>query len=394
MMKKYSKLIILIPLTLIILFSIIYGLDRSIHLNRTGTAVDHPQAGTMTTRTSPVPVKNKITTQKMTIGAVGDILIHDRVYNSSRTRGGFNFRPAFSAVKTVLQKPDMLTANQESVLGGVKLGLSSYPMFNSPQEVGTAVKNAGIDICSTANNHALDKGEAGIVSELKFMNRIGMKHIGTYMTPADAKKIVVTRSHGIRVAWLAYTYGTNGMPIPAHKHYLINLINKKKMSTEIRAARKKADLVVVSMHWGIEYQRLPNRQQKTLARFIVNQGADIVFGSHPHVLQPMDWLKARDGRNALVVYSLGNFFSGQKDGIYKQLGGMATIRVTKKVRNGRTLSVHLSDPSFFPTYVTHKGGIYRVVPLSDAGVNGLKNAHQRYHEIMHHELDDVQTDGQ
>ncbi|WP_010631804.1 CapA family protein [Sporolactobacillus vineae] len=390
-MKKYIKQIILIPLTLIILFSIIYGADRVIHFYRPGTAVNHSQTSAAPTRTSPVPAKDKITTQKMTIGAVGDILIHDRVYNPARTRQGFNFKPAFSAVKKVMQKPDMLTANQESVLGGAKLGLSSYPMFNSPQEVGLAVKDAGVDISSTANNHALDKGEAGIVAELKFMNRIGMKHVGTYMTPADANKTVVTRSHGIRVAWLSYTFGTNGMPIPEHKRYLVNLIDKKKISRDLLAARKKADLVVVSMHWGIEYQRLPDQQQKALARFVVNSGADIIFGAHPHVLQPMNWVKARDGRTALVVYSLGNFFSGQKDGIYKQLGGMATIRVTKKIRDGKTISVRLGRPSFFPTYVTHKGGMYRVVPLSDAGAYGLKNAHQKYREIMHHELDGVQT---
>lgn len=390
-MKRHILTLILVPVLLVFLFSVVHT-DRThvTELEKAGaeaaeTVQSETDRGKKAAQNSPdtfYAEKSGSTTHTITLGAIGDILIHAPVYQSARSRNGFDFRPTFHTVKAHLLEPDILTANQESIWGGKKLGLSGYPQFNSPQEVGSAVKDAGVDILSTANNHALDKGEAGQVAALSYMDKISIKHVGTYLSAADRNRTETTSTHGIRVAWLSYTYGTNGIPVPKGKDYLVNLLDRNRMRTDIREARKQADIVVMSMHWGIEYQQFPGEEQKSLARFLVNEGVDIIFGSHPHVLQPMEWLKAADGRRALVVYSLGNFLSGQ-EAESKKIGGMATVKVTKKSRNGFS-SVQLSDAGFFPTYVAQIHKSYRVVPLKAAGAYGLPDAGRKYNEIMNH----------
>jgi poly-gamma-glutamate synthesis protein (capsule biosynthesis protein) len=305
------------------------------------------------------------------------------VYEDAFQEGTYNFESIFQNVKVLLEKPDIVTANQESMLGGAEMGLSSYPTFNSPHQVADALVDNGIDIVSTANNHSLDKGEKGIDSEADYLNKIGLPQVGTFINPSDQQKLRIIERNGIKLAFLSYTYGTNGIPLPAGKSYLVNLVNRNKMAEEIHHARTQADITVLSIHWGTEYQRLPNKDQKDLARYLVNEGADIIFGSHPHVLQPMEWMEANDGRKALVVYSLGNFISGQmKD--YKDIGGLVTVDVTKHADNNvNTLT--LSNPVFTATYVASKGlKNYRVVPLELASNSGLANAEQINREIQNH----------
>ncbi|MEH7301021.1 CapA family protein, partial [Neobacillus drentensis] len=157
----------------------------------------------------------------------------------------------------------------------------------------------------------------------------------------------------------------------------------EKMKGEIHRARNAADIVVMSIHWGIEYQRIPTNNQKDLARFLANEGVDIIFGSHPHVLQPMEWLNTTDGRKTFVVYSLGNFISAQNNN-YKDIGGLATIDVTKQITDKGT-TIEISNPLFFPTYVTsQKYHHFKVVPLEQAATFGLMNADAKYKEIQQH----------
>ncbi|UOE57575.1 CapA family protein [Bacillus sp. CMF12] len=332
---------------------------------------------------------NKMLIEKATLGAIGDILIHDRVYNVAKTKTGYDFKPMFEQAKTLLKTPDILLANQETILGGPEIGISSYPMFNSPQEVGDALIEAGVDIVSTANNHSLDKGEKGLKTSLDYLDQIGLPHVGTNRTPSEQQTLKVINKNGIKVAYLSYTYGTNGIPVPAGKDYLVNLIDRTAMKEEINRAKDEADVVVMSMHWGNEYQLQPTEEQKELAEVLANHGVDIIFGHHPHVLQPMEWIDRKDGRKSLVVYSLGNFLSGQI-GDYKDIGGIATVEITKYIdQNG--VDIELSNPGFIPTYVSNKQlKKYRVVPLKDAAGYGLPNAESKYNEIMAHMLDHVQ----
>lgn len=325
--------------------------------------------------------KNFTTT--ITVGAIGDILIHDTVYKDAFKNGKFDFNPLFLHVQDLLKQPDVVTANQESTLGGIELGLSSYPIFNSPHEVANALVNAGIDIVSTANNHTLDKGEKGIDSEVDYLNQVGLPHVGSFENTMDQHTLRILQKNGVKLAFLSYTYGTNGIPIPSGKDYLVNLINRDKMKEEIHRAKKEADVVIVSVHWGLEYNRLPSNDQRNLAQFLADEGADVLFGSHPHVLQPMEWITANDGRKVFVVYSLGNFISGQSKN-YKDLGGMATIQVTKKIVSGKT-TIELTNPCFYPTYsASSQLKNYQVVPLEKADSFGLSNAKQIAAEIQEH----------
>jgi poly-gamma-glutamate capsule biosynthesis protein CapA/YwtB (metallophosphatase superfamily) len=353
------------------------------------------QQVTANTETKIHPVKMNMPRQKpmlikemnetLTIGAVGDILIHDVVYQDAFQGGTYQFDPIFQYVKEMMEKPDILTANQESTLGGTELGLSSYPLFNSPHEVGNALVNAGVDIVSTANNHSLDKGEKGIDSETAYFDRIGLPHVGSFTNPADQQSLRIIDKNGIKLAFLSYTYGTNGIPLPTGKSFLVNIIDRKKMAQEIQQARSQADVVIMSIHWGDEYHRMPTNQQKDLAGLLINEGVDIIFGSHPHVLQPMEWISAKNGRKGFVIYSLGNFISGQ-EGDYKDIGGMVTITISKhnnKINNSH--SIEIANPEFIPTYVssTHCKD-YRIVPLKNAGQFGLIGSDQKYTEVEHH----------
>lgn len=334
-------------------------------------------------KTKPALAISKELTEKATVGAIGDILIHESVYKDAFKGGHYIFDPIFSNVKDLMEKPDILTANEESLVAGTELGLSSYPCFNSPHEVADALVHAGVDIVSTANNHALDKGERGIQAELQYLDSIGLPHVGTSLNEQDREKLRIIDKNGIKLAFLSYTFGTNGIPVPKGKEYLVNIINRDIMKAEIQRAKKEADVVIMSIHWGIEYQRVPNAEQKDLAQFLANQGVDIIFGSHPHVLQPMQWITAADGRKVFVVYSLGNFISGQVHD-YKDLGGMATIDITKHVTE-KGSTVELSNPVFYPTFVSSQNfKNFRVVPLEKAGSFGLDHADAKYNEIEQH----------
>lgn len=328
--------------------------------------------------------RNLLLTEKMTLGAVGDILIHQPVYQDAFNGAErYNFDPIFEQVKPLLEKPDLLTANQESKLGGLALGLSGYPRFNSPQQVANALLDTGVDIVSTANNHALDRGEKGIRSESAYLNQIGLPHVGSFIDAADRQKLRIIDKNGIKIAFLAYTYGTNGIPLPKGKDYLVNVINKNVMKAEIARAKTQADVVVMSLHWGNEYKRIPTTDQKELAQFLANEGVDIIFGSHPHVLQPMEWIRTRDGRKSFVIYSLGNFISGQH-GNYRDIGGLATIDITKEITE-KGSKIDLSNPVFTPTYVSsQKNKSFRIVPLDKAEAYGLSNAGTKFHEIQQH----------
>jgi poly-gamma-glutamate synthesis protein (capsule biosynthesis protein) len=172
---------------------------------------------------------NKEFTEKVTIGAIGDILIHESVYKDAFNGSKYNFDPMFGNVKGLLEKPDILTANQESIAGGTELGLSGYPSFNSPYEVLDALVHAGVDMVSTANNHSLDKGEKGIQSEIHYLDSIGLPYVGSFRNEQDQKTLRIIEKNGIKVAFLAYTFGTNGIKVPPGKDYLVNIINQDKM---------------------------------------------------------------------------------------------------------------------------------------------------------------------
>ncbi|RHW42149.1 CapA family protein [Neobacillus notoginsengisoli] len=331
----------------------------------------------------PFEVQGKSIKESLTIGAIGDILIHDLVYEDAKSSDGYNFNPMFEPVKDLLQAPDILTANQESLVGGTELGISSYPSFNSPFELSEAVINSGVDIVSTANNHSLDKGYRGVEKQIAYFEKISLPYVGTAVSQEGRDKVTVLKKNGIRLAFLSYTYGTNGIPIPQGKAFSVNLIDRELMKKDIAKARQESDVVIASMHWGNEYQRYPTDEQKDLAKFLAGEGVDIIFGSHPHVLQPMEWIERSDGKKTFVVYSLGNFISAQvRD--YKDIGGLVTLEITKTISEKGT-TVELANPSFHPTFVYRKNGRnFRVVPMEKTGAYGISTPEQMTLETIEH----------
>ncbi|WP_409341257.1 CapA family protein [Paenibacillus sp. MBLB4367] len=307
---------------------------------------------------SPAPVVHSVT-----FSAIGDILIHNTVYqDASKPDGSYDFKPMLKEVKDLLERSDIAIANQETVIGGSELGLSSYPLFNSPHEVGDALASIGISLVTTANNHAMDMGEKGIVSAAAHWRKIGMPYTGTFVSQEDRDTIRTLTKNDITFAFLAYTYGTNGIPVPRDKPYLVNLLDEDTIKRDIEEARKKADVVVVSPHWGEENETVPSEAQKALARRLADWGADIIVGTHPHVLQPIVWLPREDGKRSLVMYSLGNFLSAQ-DQVRQLIGGIAQIRVIKTTDSAGS-SIELKDPAFIPTYNKYENfRRYQVIPI-------------------------------
>jgi len=329
----------------------------SVPTSTPGTTTPAP---TPTAKPAPTPV-----TKKFTLSAIGDVLLHKSVYRDAQQGETYDFKPMLEPVKTYLEQTDLTFANSESIMAGKSLGISDYPNFNSPIEIGDALKAAGVDIVGMANNHTLDKREAGVRAAIQNWKNIGMPYIGAYESQEDRDRIRVLEANGAKVAFIAYTYGTNGIPVPQGKPYLVNLIDKNLISADIHAAKAVADVVVVSMHWGVEYQLLPNDEQKDLAQFAVQQGADVILGHHPHVLQPAEWIERPDGSKAFVIYSLGNFIAAQElQEPYRYIGGIVQLEIESTVFEGSAKN-NISKVSFVPTYIEHeKWGKYRVVPLS------------------------------
>lgn len=293
---------------------------------------------------------------------IGDILIHGIVYKDAKVGNGYDFKPLLAPIKPYIQNADIAFANQETMIGGSQLGLSTYPCFNSPFEIGDALKDTGIDIVSMANNHTLDRGEKAIQNAIQHWNKIGMTYIGSYLSEEDKQSIRTLKANGITFSFLAYTYGTNGIPVPKGKPYLVNQINLENMKKDIIEAKSLSDVVVVSVHFGNEYQRMPNENQKALVKELANSGANIILGHHPHVLQPTEWIQRDDGQKAFVIYSLGNFLSGQK-GIYREVGGILQLDIEKKI-TGNGIEINIQNPAFLPTIVTKTAASkYTVVPL-------------------------------
>jgi poly-gamma-glutamate synthesis protein (capsule biosynthesis protein) len=284
---------------------------------------------------------------ELTLIFAGDIMQHmpqvEAAWNEQL--GMYIYDSCFQYISPWLSGADLAIANLETTFDGKPY--SGYPAFSSPDALATAMLNAGIDIAGTANNHSCDRGRSGIERTISVLDSIGILHMGTYLNAESHTKStpLIINTKGFRLAFLNYTYGTNGIPVPANN--VVSLIEKDKMQAELNAANDSAvDLTIVFIHWGEEYQRLPNAFQKDIANFLFTNGADIIIGSHPHVVQPMEWHKADSIKNErLVVWSLGNFVSNQRKR-YTDGGTMFSITLQKE--SGKT---RIKDAGYQLTWV-------------------------------------------
>lgn len=288
------------------------------------------------------------------IGMIGDVLLHSQLFVQD------DFLPAFEEVGDDLRAIDFLMANQESMPGGKELGLSGYPAFNSPVEILDALKDVGVDLLSIANNHTLDYSERGVRAALQNIQAANIPYVGAYESKKDLQTPRIFEVNEISIGVLSYTYGTNGIPTPEGKDYLVNRIDPDRITKEVQAMRNEVDVVVLSMHWGNEYELTQNKEQEELAKVIADAGGDIIFGHHPHVIQPFDIIEGENGHETAVFYSLGNFYSGQSFE-YTDIGGIAKLVLSKNIASGETI---FTQAEFIPTAVViDENEHYRVVPL-------------------------------
>lgn len=315
--------------------------------------------------------KDAQSSTRISIAAIGDLLIHQSVYQSaydSKT-GLYDFRPIFKYIAPYLGGADYTIANLETRFAGPELGYSGYPRFNCPASLGTAVREAGVDLLATANNHSLDMGWTGIVNTLDNIDRIGLAHIGTSRSEAERAQIFMRDIRGVRVAFLNYTESTNGIPLPSGRPYAVNLMDESRLLAEARSAKANgADLVVAVLHWGVEYQRTPASYQRDLASRLLRGGVDVIVGSHPHVVQPIERLSvstASGSKTGYVVYSLGNFVSNQRapDYPYGDNGIIVYLDVEKTANGTKVVGVRYLPVWVQKSYATGRAQ-FRVLPVS------------------------------
>lgn len=285
--------------------------------------------------------------------AVGDDLIHGAVFGDPycKTENGWDYSGIYEHTKDMIQAADIANINQETILGGRELGLSHYPSFNSPHEFADALAETGFDWVSQATNHCLDKGEAGILSNLEYWDNYQGKVIVTGINRSQKERDTarILDKNGMKIGLLNYTYGTNGYVVPDGKDYLVNYIDKDQIQNDIEQLNKnKVDVIIASMHWGSEYNFGITDEQKELAQFLSDAGVRVIIGSHPHVIEPAEYITSKDGKKTLVYYSLGNFVSAQ-DVNYRMLGGMATFDLHL---DGESGEVSAENAKFYPT-ITH-----------------------------------------
>lgn len=295
------------------------------------------------------------------LAVVGDLMCHGSQLTAARTADGYDFRPAFAAVRDVLTSADVAIGNLETVTAGAEARFTGYPAFNTPVEYLDALTDAGFDLLTTANNHALDRGFAGVERTIAAIEARGLRHVGTARSESESRQPVILEVNGFRLGVLAYSFSTNGIPLPAGKPFAVRLIDTLAMARDIDATRAAgAEALAVFLHWGMEYERQPNAGQRRLAQFLARHQVDLVLGSHPHVLQPGERL-GDPGRRTFTIYSLGNFVSGQRQA-HTRSGVILQIPLIREPDSGR---LRVGDVRFIPTYVSIENG-FRVVPVADA----------------------------
>lgn len=295
---------------------------------------------------------------KATIVAVGDNLIHNTLIAAGEMEDGTrNYNSFYENIKQYIEPADLAIINQETMLGGDVKEYSGYPMFNTPWEVGEAAINAGFDVFTCATNHTMDVGSAGVEKECEFFAKHPeVLHTGTYVSTEDYNAIAYKEVNGIKFAFLNYTYGTNGISVPNDKKYLVKMLTEENVRKDIPEARKNADVVIVFPHWGTENSHDVSDQQKKYCKIFMELGVDIVIGTHPHVLQPVEWITDdATGKRMLVYYSIGNFISHQVN-LNQMCGGMAEITVEKK--NGE-ISITNAKLSPVIDYYSKSGSKYK-----------------------------------
>ena len=330
---------------------------------------------------------------KINLNAIGDVMAHTPQLNAqyNHNTNTYSFDNNYTYVSKYIKQADLAIANLETTLAGDSIPYSSYPTFNTPDELADALKNAGIDIISTINNHTFDKGDLGVERTLDVLKSKNLEVIGTVSNTSD-KNYIIKEIKGISIGITSFSYGElrentkflNGIKVSDSSKEKLNVFDMYNVDNAFNTINKTlqnisdTDIQVLVIHWGDEYRRTPNEFQTNLAQKLSDSGVDIIIGSHPHVVQPVDTITSTNGNNeTLVIYSLGNFISNQRRELlgtsFTEDGLMVDIEITKN--NEKTF---VSKVNCIPTWVnkyTNEGKLtYEVLPItSKENFNNLDN---------------------
>jgi poly-gamma-glutamate synthesis protein (capsule biosynthesis protein) len=288
----------------------------------------------------------------LTFSFVGDLMCHSTQFNYARIDSDkFDFKPVFEPIKKYLETSDFTLGNLETVTAGEELGYHGYPLFNTPDEFVEALAYAGFDILFTSNNHALDRNELGVKRTIEIIRKNGMYNVGT--GEKGERRFAIFRKDGITFALLAYTYGTNGFELPDTSRFAVNVISRKILREDLALAESLSpDFTIVYFHFGTEYSREPDDFQLDYAHYALRKGADIVVGSHPHVIQRIENVRSKRFEKSFIAYSLGNFISNQR-WRYSDCGVILNFSVKKNILRNKTA---LGDLNYLPIWV-YKGAV-------------------------------------
>jgi len=344
------------------------------------------------------PKEPVVETTSLSVIGVGDALIHNGIYIDANTyqvgADGYyiyDFNKMFTHIKDVIAPYDLKFYNQETVIGGKNLGLSNYPNFNSPDEIGLDLIKTGFNMVNLASNHTLDKYETGATYSANFWkSQEGVYAVGNYSSQEERDAVRIEEKNGITYTLLGYTTSTNGIPVPSGKGYLVNVYSDEQVKADIERVRDKVDIVMVSMHWGTEYTHVPTAEQRRQAAYLASLGVDVIIGHHPHVIQPIEFID-----DTLVIYSLGNFISAQ-DGVNKRVGMMAAFTINKTTTDGIVTDISITDVKgdliWTHYYYYTKFDVIPFSRLNDSILPGYQSIYEQYKPIINQTNDNrIQT---
>ena len=301
-----------------------------------------------------------LSNQTVNLVFVGDAMQHaPQITAAEQADGTYDYSPCFQYLVDDITWADLAVVNLECPLGGKPY--TGYPCFSAPDSYAMQLKNVGFDLFLTANNHCLDRRDKGLMRTCQMLDSLGIAHIGTYpdQQERDQRIPYIVNVKGMNIAFLDYTYGTNGIPIQGN--VIVDFIDQQQIEKDIATARERgAHAICVNLHWGIEYQLKPVASQRTLADWLVTQGVDLIIGGHPHVVEPMEVRYSKEyDKNVLLVYSMGNFISNQSD---IDTRGGAMVKVSLRMQNGHAVIVDPRYKLFFVQKPVSHGQNYVLIP--------------------------------
>lgn len=378
--KKIKIIVVILGIITIILLAAFFSFKAN-----------HQTKGEELVKTTQEEKKDTKKEMSASLIMVGDALIHSSIYMDAKTStGSYDFRPMLEKIKPIVSKYDLKYYNQETVLGGVELGLSNYPRFNSPYEVGDAFIDAGFNLVSLATNHTMDKGEQGVLNSLSYWGKQqNILTAGSYKSFEDRDRKVIKEINGIKYAFFSYTTWTNGLETPTGKEYLNNVYNEELAKNDIERVKDEVDIIIVAMHWGTEYSKGISDSQVEIANYLSSLGVDIIIGSHPHVVEPIEFIG-----KTMVIYSLGNFISDQV-GVERLTGLMVSVNIHKTVEKDNT-TISLENPeaeliyTYSATYPQKRNFlVYPYSELNDDILKGYKEYYNTYKNVVLSKTDQV-----